>query len=154
SPDEFRALVSWTSAECPPRNNQPEVRYFHAPLSSFSSTPATAPARAFVGEPSPQASRYEVRFTPTHVVYGAREGWSSYPPEERAAPLSARMVAVPTARPNAPTIMEAPHNILRVERAGADIIATGYRTDAGLSVSLIDLGSRPRIVDTRLLENR
>lgn len=154
SPDEFRALVSWSSLQCPPRGNHPEVRYFRAPLASFSSTPVAAPARAFVEEPSPRAAQYEVRFTSTHVVYGAREGYSSYPPEEGAAPLSARLVAVPVARPNSPTVIEAPHNILRVERAGADIVTTGYRTDAGLSVSLIDLSGRPRIADTRVLEGR
>jgi hypothetical protein len=68
--------------------------------------------------------------------------------------LSARVVAVPVARPANATIVQAPHNVLRVERAGADIVLTGYRSDAGLSVSLLDLAARPRIADTRLLEGR
>jgi hypothetical protein len=104
--------------------------------------------------PGPGASRYEVRFTDTHVVYGAREGWSSYPPEENSAPLTGRVVAVPVARPRAATVIEAPHNVIRVERAGNDIVLTGYRTDQGLSVSLLDLAATPRIVSTRVLDGR
>jgi hypothetical protein len=41
-----------------------------------------------------------------------------------------------------------------VERAGRDIILTGYRTDAGLSISRLALGARPRITQTELLRNR
>lgn len=130
------------------------MRYFHAPLSTFGVAPGLAPASAFVPEPSPAAGQVEVRFTATHLLYGGRENASSYPPEENAAPLSARLVAVPLARPSSPTIINAPHSILRVERAGTRAVITGYRTDAGLSVSLIDLGARPRIIDTRLLEAR
>jgi hypothetical protein len=44
--------------------------------------------------------------------------------------------------------------VLRVERAGGDIVLTGYRNDAGLSVSLLRLGGRPRIADTQVLANR
>ncbi len=153
SATEFRALVSWDSIACQ-HGGAPEVRYFHAPLDSFSVTPQAAPARAFVEEPRPDGAQYEVRFTDNHVLYGARQSYSSYPPERIDEPLTARVVAVPVARPSSPTIINAPHNILRIERAGSRAIITGYRTDAGLNVSLIDLGSRPRLVDTRLLQGR
>jgi hypothetical protein len=153
SADEFRALVTWNVGPCN-ESDTTEVRYFHVPFREFRTAPILAPADAYTMTPSPGASRYEVRFTGTHVVYGAREGWSSYPPEEGEAPLSSRVVAVPVAQPAAATRIEAPHNVIRVERAGDDIVLTGYRTDRGLSVSLLDLGRQPRIVSTRVLDGR
>ena len=151
SADEFRALVQWNSCA---NAAVAEVRYFHAPLGAFSSTPIAASPNAYAPAPSPGAPIYETRFTPTHVVYGARQSQSSSPPEEGAPALTARVVAIPVARPNAPTVLEAPHNVLRVERAGADVVLSGYRDDHGLRISVLDLSGRPRIVDTELLDGR
>lgn len=153
SPEEFRALLGWNTGPCN-RSRTAEVRYFHAPLTSFSATPAPAAEQSYVAAPGPGASRYEVRFTGAYVVYGAREGWGSQPPEAGALPLSARVVAIPLARPSAAATIEAPHNVIRVERAGPNIVLTGYRNDAGLSVSLLDLSRRPRIADTQVLLGR
>jgi hypothetical protein len=98
---------------------------------------------------------YEVRYTQTHVVYGSRDRYRSGPPQEGSTIQTGRVVAVPLARPQNATVIEAPHNIIRVERAGNDAILTGYRSDEGLSVSLLDLGARtPRIAQTQLLRNR
>ena len=153
STDEFRALVSWNESPCASARVA-EVRYFHVPLAAFSSTPTQAPQASFVRAPSPGAAQYETRFTSTHVVYGGRESSSSFPPAEGAASIAARVVAVPVARPSAAAVLEAPHNVLRVERAGADIVITGYRTNRGLSVSLLDLGARPRFASTTVLDGR
>ena len=43
---------------------------------------------------------------------------------------------------------------LRIERTGANIVLTGYRDDAGLSLSNLDLRTRPRLTDTRVLRGR
>lgn len=152
TPDEFRALVSWNTGPCS-NGGAAQTRYFSAPLSTFGSAPRATPATAFTETPSPGTSQYEVRFTDTHVVYGGRDGWGSYPPTDGTV-LSAHAVAVPLARPRAATVIDTPHNVIRVERAGGDIVLTGYRNEAGLSVSLVDLTGRPRITDTRVLENR
>ena len=47
-----------------------------------------------------------------------------------------------------------PHNALRIERAGGDAVVTGYRDMAGLSISYVSLGARPRIASTALLPGR
>jgi hypothetical protein len=153
STDEFRALLSWDTGPCD-QSDIAEVRYFRVPFREFRTAPMRAPSDAYAMTPSPGASRYEVRFTGTHVVYGGRQGWSSYPPEENEAPLSGRVVAVPVNRPTASTVIQAPHNVIRVERVGGDIALTGYRTDRGLSVSLLDLAGRPHIVSTQVLDGR
>jgi hypothetical protein len=150
---EMRALLSWNTHPCA-NNASPQVRYFHIPLSAFSTTPRPANASRYVAAPPPGGGQYEVRFTGTHVVYGARSSYSSFPPEERTAPLSSRVVALPLARPRDASVIDTPHSVLRVERAGRNAVVTGYRTDAGLSVSLIDLSAQPRIATTTLLRNR
>jgi hypothetical protein len=153
SETEFRALVSWNTAPCSNARNA-EVRYFHAPLSSFSTTPTQAPQRAFVVAPSPNAPIYETRFTSTHVVYGGRESQSSYPPAEGEQTNPARIVAIPVTRPSSATVLEAPHNVLRVERAGSDIVLSGYANDNGLTLSVLSLTGRPRFVGRATLAGR
>ena len=148
---EFRALLGWDSG-CG-ANDHPHVRYFHAPLGALSATPREAATTAYVNVPSPDGAQYEPRFTGNYLVYGARPSWSSYPPQGQN--LSGRVVAVPLAQPTRPVTLEAPHGVLRIERAGATNIAlTGYRNDDGLSISLLDLRGRPRIADTHVLAGR
>ncbi len=147
---EFRALLDFDNCT----SDREQIRYFHTPLSAFSTSPAQAPSRAYTPAPSPQAREYEVRFTDTHVVYGGRASTSSYPPADGEPARTARVIALPVARPSAPVQLEAPHGVMRIERAGDDIVLTGYRTNAGLSVSLLDLARQPRIAGTTLLAGR
>jgi hypothetical protein len=153
SADEFRALLTWNVGACA-QAGPAQVRYFRAPLSAFREAPAEARPSYFTQAPSPGASRYEVRFTRTHVVYGGREGWNSYPPEPNATLPPARVVALPLDQPANAAQVQAPHNIIRLERAGDNAVLTGYRTDRGLSVSLLELEGTPRIVSTQVLAGR
>jgi hypothetical protein len=61
---------------------------------------------------------------------------------------------LPLANPSAATIVQAPHNVIRLERAGNNAILSGYRTDRGLSMSVLDLEGQPRIVSTQILDGR
>ncbi|PZO55148.1 MAG: hypothetical protein DCF16_03745 [Alphaproteobacteria bacterium] len=152
---EFRALLNQDTRDCgTSQRDDLSVSYFRAPFTAFGTRPRQAPQSSYTRTPSPGGRAYEVRYTQTHVVYGGRQSRTSSPPGENAEPLTARVVAVPLNRPRAATTLTAPHNIIRVERAGGDIVLTGYRTDAGLSVSLLDLNGRPRITQTQLLQNR
>ncbi|WP_395645112.1 beta-propeller domain-containing protein [Terricaulis sp.] len=153
---EFRALVDVNAGACQGGGARPsgvDLRYFHMPLDGLAVTPHEAPQNAYVRTPDPGSSQYEPRFTSDYLVYGARPSHSSYPPQGQT--VTGRVVAVPLTRPTQPTVLEAPHGVLRIERAGGDIVLTGYRSEEGLSVSLLDLGAaRPRIVDTRVLRGR
>jgi len=156
SPTEFRALLTMNSGPCN-RSNEAEMAYFRIPFSSLSTTPQDAPRRAYTETPTPGSMTYEVRYTQSHVVYGSRDQYRSGPPQPGSGQtnVTGRVVAVPLARPQNATAVEAPHNIIRVERAGSDVILTGYRSDEGLSVSLLDLTARtPRIAQTQVLRNR
>lgn len=153
SPTEFRALLGWNTSNCN-RTAENDLRYFRLPLNSLSTTPREAPARSYARVPSPGTGAYEVRFTETHVTYGGRSGYSNYPPGADQPPQTARVITVPVSRPAGATQIEAPHSVIRIERAGNDIVLTGYRTEDGLSLSVLDLGTRPRITDTQLLQGR
>lgn len=152
--EEFRALLTWNVGPCAGNAPSAQVRYFHAPLNTFRTTPMEASPNRYVQAPSPEAGQYEVRYTRTHVVYGGRTGWSSYPPQANETLPSSRVIALPLANPSAATVVQAPHNIIRLERAGNNAILSGYRTDRGLSLSVLDLEGTPRIVSTQVLDGR
>jgi hypothetical protein len=164
SDQEFRALLLWESMRCISPEADVALKYFSTPLSSFRTGIATPSEHRYVDAPSPGNPRFENRFTDEFVVYGGRSGWAGYPPSEYdyedeeedgdEDDASARVVAIPVARPRAPHILAAPHNIVRVERAGNNIVLTGYQDEQGLSVSLVDLSARPRLAGTTVLDGR
>jgi hypothetical protein len=150
--DEFHALAVWVDPRCNDNTDELPLRFLSTPLSAFSTTPRAAPASAFTPVPSAGGRGLENRFTTGHLVYGGRQRWHSYVDDE--ADLTGRVVVVPTDNPNAAHVLQAPHNIIRVEAIGEDAVITGYRNRAALSISVLDLSGAPRISDTALLEGR
>jgi hypothetical protein len=146
----FRALLAWDNCA---GDGGTALRYFRLPFGALSATPNEAPRRSYTTVPSVGRGEYEVRFADTHVVYGGRGGYGSYPPNGAEA-RTGSVVAVSTAQPTNATEIATPHQILRIERVGGDIALTGYRNDDGLSVSLVDLSARPRLTSTALLRGR
>ena len=151
--EAFRALAVWIDNRCADHVEDLPLRFFSTPLAAFSTTPRRAPEADFTPLPSPGGRGLENRFTATHLVYGARERWSSYPPRG-AQELSGRVVAVPSSNPAAATVLDTPHNIIRVESIGVKAILTGYRREGALSVSVLDLRQTPRLANTLELEGR
>lgn len=153
---EFRALLNQNTRACGrTRRDDLDVSYFSAPFTALSTRPREIADSAYTPTPSPGGLAYEVRFTGDYVVYGARENRRSSPPGARdSEPLTARVTAVPVDRPRGAVTVDAPHNVIRLERAGRDVILSGYRTQAGLSISRLALDGRPRITQTELLRNR
>lgn len=153
----FRAVLDWHSEVCDDHGyGDPAVlTYFDAPLSALTGELSDAAGGRYVPLPSPGTSDYEARFTDTHLVYGARDGWGSWAPEEsEEAREDGRAIIVPVANPSWPVTVNVPHDVIRAERAGPYMALTGYRDYRGLSVSLIDLRTRPRLASTFTLENR
>jgi hypothetical protein len=109
------------------------------------------PDEAYVPVPEVQGS-IENRFTDRYLVYGGRRG-SSFPPQ---APVvePAPLVVVPVADPAAARPIPVPHNILRAERVGDDVVVTGYRDQSGLQLSMVDLEGTPAIASTVRLDGR
>lgn len=159
SEKEFRALLSDViPAQCnndaaPWSDVDYETAYFTTPLRSFTPFGKRPPAERYIKTPDPGYDA-ENRFTETHVVYGARSDWTSYPPEPGDGPQSANVVAVSVEAPRDYVEITAPHGVIRVERAGDAIVLTGYRDSAGLSVSTVDLRGTPRLAGTAVLAGR
>lgn len=151
--DAFHALDVWVDPRC--RVNAPELplRYFSTPLSAFSVTPQAAPESAFTPLPGAGGYGLENRFTAGHLVYGGRTRWSSYRDDSEQVSTGI-VVAAPTGNPSAATVLQAPHNIIRVESIGEDAVLTGYQTSEALSMSVLDLSGAPRITDTARLRGR
>lgn len=159
SEKEFRALLSDVSPErCNDdaaqwRGVDYEAAYFSTPLRSFTASGNHPSSKRYIETPDPGYDA-ENRFTETHVVYGARSDWTSYPPEPDDGPQSAKVVAVPVDAPRDYAELTAPHGVIRVERAGDTIVLTGYRDSAGLSVTTVDLRAKPTLAGTAVLTGR
>lgn len=152
SADAFHALTIWVDPRCSDVPDDLPLRFLSAPLSAFSVTPQRAPAEYFTPLPSAGGHGLENRFTAGHLVYGGRARWHSYVGDDNIT--TGRVVAVPTNNPGAAQVLEAPHNVIRVESIGQDAIITGYRNRSALSISVLDLAGAPRISDTAMLEAR
>lgn len=151
---EFRALLAWGAYGCGENNPQLALRYFSIPVDDLRDRPFAADEARFIKMPALATSGYETRFTDSHLVYASHSDDNSFPPEPGAQPNQSTVVTVPLASPTTPAVIAAPHDVMRVERAGQHVVLTGYQNDAGLSVSLLDTNSSPRIVATQQLSSR
>jgi hypothetical protein len=149
---ELRALVVWNGwcDERPPL----AVKYFRTPLAAFSTTVNAARASDYLSLPAPEARTLENRFTETALVYGGRNSRSTRPPEEDEAPQAARVIVVPLRTPHKPEALTVPHGVIRVESLGKAAVLTGYKDEAGLSISLIDVKAAARHASTVTLARR
>jgi hypothetical protein len=111
---------------------------------------------AYVPMPATETFHIANRFTDTHLVYGSLAYGRFNPSYEggQARFSRAPTFAVPVERPRGVTPLDVPHNVLRAERAGDDIVLTGYRDRTGLRVSLVGLAGRPRVLSTAHLPKR
>jgi hypothetical protein len=153
----FRAVVDWNAALCPDPYDKPAMlTFFDTPLSALTDTLGDTPGGRYVPLPTPGKTNYEARFTESHLVYGAREGWGSWAPDEEDEPREdGRAIVVPLDNPSWPVTLTVPHDVIRAERAGPYMALTGYRDAEGLSVSLIDLRKEePAVSGTWVMQNR
>ncbi|HKR24682.1 MAG TPA: beta-propeller domain-containing protein [Allosphingosinicella sp.] len=150
----FRALLARTAAGCVKPDEARTLALLDLPLSDFGASVRHAADAAYTPLPPIEAAELENRFLGDWLVYGGRAGWSALPEPGAGRPAAATLIAVPLARPREPTRLALPHNALRIERAGGDAVVTGYRDMAGLSISYVSLGARPRIASTFVLPGR
>jgi hypothetical protein len=124
----------------------PPLAYLSTAIASFGPVLADAPPSAYTRLPSVGSQWIANRFSDDYLVYGAlTRGRSGRP---------ARAYAVPLARPGSPVSLDVPHTVIRAERAGRNIVLTGYERRSALDISLIDLRGRPEIASTLELPGR
>ncbi|OYX09901.1 MAG: hypothetical protein B7Z08_03470 [Sphingomonadales bacterium 32-68-7] len=152
----FRALVSWRRHYCGSSYDQPhEVALIDEPRSAFGPTYREARDSRFIALPDPGVPVVENRFAGDWLVYGGRANYSGRPDdlEEGEKNLGPSAYAVPLGRPQAATAIGQPHNVIRIERIGDDILLTGYRDLGGLSLTYLDLDG-PALISSLRLDNR
>lgn len=153
----FRALVNWGRPYCVGSYDETaQVALVDVPPSAFGSVYREPRDSLFTPLPSPGTRVVNNRFAGDWLVYGGRDSFSGRPwyrGEGETIPLSSA-VAVPLRNPSASVMIGQPHNVIRIERVGDDMIVNGYRDLGGLSVSYLDLGETARIASTQRLDDR
>ncbi|HTU11841.1 MAG TPA: beta-propeller domain-containing protein, partial [Allosphingosinicella sp.] len=149
---KLHALVTWEAQACGGDARYGDLAFATIPLSAFGRTRADAPARAYAAVPGLGGASIENRYNGGWLVYGGRPGWGSSPPAQAPAPQP--LVVLPVARPREARTLNVTHGILRVERVGGDMVATGYRDRSGLDFTMIALDGTPRLGATLHLEGR
>jgi hypothetical protein len=156
----FRALVSWRRDYCEQRDDEDrmqQVALLDEPRSAFGPVYREARDGRFVALPDPAMRVIENRFAGDWLIYGGRHSYSGRPydyDDEAAVIPREPAIAVPLRDPSASIRVDQPHNIIRIERVGDDIVINGYRDLGGLNISYLDLGATARIASTLQLDNR
>jgi Beta propeller domain len=158
---KFRALADWRTMRCEDAERAPaEVAFLSIPEEAFAKEFVAVPDRMITAVPSPGKRQVENRFADNWLVYGGRDGWGSSPPdmsndEDKARmALGTRLVAVPVKHPRKAQVLNLPHNIIRTERVGNDMMVNGYHDDSGLNMTLVGLGKSAQITSSLFLERR
>lgn len=168
----FRAILQWRPQDCrDDYASSARLVYLTTPLAGLSGTLAELPRAAYTALP-PTGSQWTVnRFTERYLVYGGlsrfRRGLpdlAEYERERYDPEYIARIrrelsmppaYVMPIDRPSAVRPLNIRHTLIRAEQAGNDIVLTGYRDRAGLSLTLIDLdAATPRIASQVRLHGR
>jgi hypothetical protein len=152
---EFRALVDWRTFRCEGAYRAPaENSFLKIRTSSFGTLFEPVPDGAFTPLPSTGKRVIENRFADDWLVFGGRDRWGGYPPDAKDGPQASKVVAVPVQRPRNAVVIDIPHDIVRTERVGSDIIINGYRDEKGLNLTLIGLAKSPHILSSTFLPRR
>ena len=151
----FRALVSWHSLQCLHSKEAP-LAYFSIEESAFQRRLRPAPDEAFTQMPEVGGPSIENRFTDRYLVFGSRSQYDlGDRPGEDGHIGTGRAAVVPIDRPEGTVVLDLPHRVWRAERAGDNVVLTGYGDSQGLDLSVIDLrGETPRIASSVQLEGR
>ena len=152
---EFRALVDWGTIRCErPYGAAADNAFLKIRTSAFGTVFEPVPDGNFTPLPSTGKRVIENRFADDWLVFGGRDRWGGYPPDADDGPQSSKAVAVPVKRPREAVVIDIPHNIVRTERVGNDVILNGYRDGKGLHLTLLGLGKDARILSSTFLPQR
>ncbi len=158
---KFRALADWRTFRCEGTEYAPaEAAFLSVAENDFVREFLPVAGFSYTEVPSPGKTVVENRFADDWLVYGGRDQYSGRPPEDSdkdALALLAKptpLIAVPVKRPKTAKILTLPHNVIRAERLGNDMIINGYHDASGLDMTLLGLGTDAKILSSMHLTNR
>ena len=148
----FMALTDWRTFRCEGADYAPaDVSFLSVPETEFGEAFAPVANYNFTEVPAPGKRYVENRFAGDWLVYGGRAERRATPPDAEDGPQDVMAVAVPVRNPGKARQIALPHNIIRAERVGDDIMLNGYRDQAGLNMTLIGLGKKDAAVRSSIL---
>lgn len=140
----FRALVSWQDDACEEHFGRDDVlALVDIPIAGMARSGRTRPDQIRLLPRLSSENRWaeiQNRFSETHLAYARSAYWHDYPPGEQNMHEPARMMIVPLDRIDDLHEVELAHGVIRMDRLGDDFLTTGYRTGAGLHLSVIQPG--------------
>lgn len=152
--DSFRIFTRWAQPDCYGQRGRVSYRFTNVPLGEFSTEVRTLDPARQIAVPAPGAGALENRFADDWFAYGGRTNHYGALADTNGNPGRPLMI-LPVDNPAAAQRVDLPHNIIRLERVGADrLAASGYRHRGGLDLSLIQLGATSWRTDTAYLDNR
>lgn len=146
----FRAMLARLPEGCIDARDAPPLVLLDFPLSAFDSRIRKVAASAYTPLPGYEGASLENRFAGEWLLYGGH-GYGLPRPGETA---TSTLIAVPLGDPAHPHKLRLSHSAARIEPMGGGAVITGYRSDAGLSISYVDLATRPRVASSTLLPDR
>ena len=170
--DSLYALVRLENAECSGSWHDPaRLAFVTIPMTDFRTTLAELPQGAFAPLPGTPTFQVAAHFTERYLVYGGlsqyRRGlpdpnefmqygnpYDEYVAQRFVGMRASPAIVVPIANPGRFRSLATGHTVIRADRLGDNIILTGYRDRAGLSVTLVDLHGVPRIASSVQLAGR
>jgi hypothetical protein len=149
-------LVRWQRSDCDASDRPRELALVDERLGTFTDRWRAPAASRFVPVPSPGEGHLQNRFIGDWLLYGARSRWGRPPDpdDEDAAAAAGFAVAVPLAAPHSAARVPLGPELTRLEAVGSDAVATGYRDDTGLHLSMIELGSSAAVGGRAFLPRR
>jgi hypothetical protein len=152
---QFRGLLGQHSDACRHEKSAP-LDYFTVSESRFGRRRIEAPRSAYTAMPDIGSGVIENRFTDDFLVFSGRSDWHSRPgPRDDTGAIGpSRVVVVPIAAPERHSTLSVPHNVIRAERIGDNVVLTGYANSNGLSLSVVRTGNVPKIASTALVPGR
>jgi hypothetical protein len=149
----FRLFSRWNQPGCSGRGTISSYRFTNVPLRKFARDLIDIPDSQHVPAPAPGPGAMENRFADDWFVYGGRS--QHYEVASEPGKAGRPLFILPVERPDKAERVDLPHNIIRLERVGADrIAASGYRLGSGLDLSLVQLGKKSWRTDTAYLHGR
>ena len=154
--ESFQAIHANFSHECETQRARPNFISFDQ--SKFSRYLKPLRANAYTLLPFVGEIDFENRFTDSHVVLASDGNLRAYPPMDEDDledyVQTGEALVVPRNNPTAYQSIALPHDTIRLERVGNDVLTTGYNDLNGLKMSYVSLSGAPRVSDTVNLKNR
>lgn len=146
----FRAMLAHRPEDCVDHRENPPQVLLDIPMTAFDARIRKVANHSYTPLPTYDGDDMQNRFAGDWLLYAG----SSHGVPKAGETDSATLIAVPLADPTHPRKVRLSHGAKRIEPMGAGAVITGYRSDAGLSLSYVSLGRDARFASSTLLPGR